>query len=98
MESPATLGSGHLPADRSRVGGLNLRVLQQVCTRTGRIIRAETPMLIMYGDRGDSLGLSSRIERERKTDRIIINISKEGHFLPMEKPELVSQLASEFLK
>ncbi len=65
----------------------------------GRIIRAETPMLIMFGSRPDSLGatLSPRIARERKSGRVI-DVPDAGHFLPMEKPALVSELAVEFLK
>lgn len=64
-----------------------------------KIIRAETPMLILFGNRSESLDLklSPRIALERKTGRVI-NVPGAGHFLPMEKPELVSQLAVEFLK
>jgi pimeloyl-ACP methyl ester carboxylesterase len=64
----------------------------------GRIIRAATPMLIMFGSRSDSLGitLSGRIARERKSGRVV-DIPDAGHFLPMEKPEMVSRMAVEFL-
>jgi len=64
-----------------------------------RIIKAETPMLIIFGGRSDSLGLtlSPRIAHERKSGRVI-DIPDAGHFLPMEKPEVVAQLAVEFLK
>ncbi len=65
----------------------------------GRIIKADAPMLIMFGTREDSLGttLSPRIARERKAGRVT-DVPDAGHFLPMEKPELVSNEAIEFLK
>jgi len=65
----------------------------------GRILAATVPLLIMFGARSDSLGavLSPRVARERKTGRVM-DIPDTGHFLPMEKPALVSRLAVDFLK
>ena len=65
----------------------------------GRILRADVPLLIMFGSRSDSLGLtlSPRIARERKSGKVM-DIEDAGHFLPMEKPELVAKLAVEFLR
>jgi pimeloyl-ACP methyl ester carboxylesterase len=65
----------------------------------GRILAAKSPLLIMFGTRSDSLGttLSPRVARERKAGRVI-DVPDSGHFLPMEKPALVSQLAVDFLK
>jgi len=65
----------------------------------GRIIAAQVPLLILFGTRGDSLGmvLSPRIARERHLGRVI-DVPDTGHFLPMENPKLVSDLALEFLK
>jgi pimeloyl-ACP methyl ester carboxylesterase len=63
-----------------------------------RILRAEVPLLVLFGARGDSLGatLSDKIARQLSRGRVI-NVPDAGHFLPMEKPELVAQLAIEFL-
>jgi pimeloyl-ACP methyl ester carboxylesterase len=65
----------------------------------GRILAAKPPLLILFGTRSDSLGatLSPRAARERTAGRVI-DVPDAGHFLPMEKPALVSQLAIEFLK
>ena len=64
-----------------------------------RVLRAEQPMLIVFGERGNLFGsnLADRIASERKHGRVI-NIPKAGHFLPMEQPDLVAQLAVDFLK
>lgn len=64
-----------------------------------RIIKASAPMLIMFGGRSDSLGLTlaPRLARERKNGRVM-EIPGAGHFVPMEQPDRVSQLAVEFLK
>ena len=64
-----------------------------------RIIKAPAPMLIMFGNRSDSLGLTlmPRLARVRKNGRVM-EIPDAGHFAPMEKPALVSQFAVEFLK
>jgi len=65
----------------------------------GRILKAPVPMLIMFGGRSDSLGLSlmPRIARERISGRVV-EIADAGHFLPMEQPDLVSQMAADFLR
>ena len=62
-----------------------------------RILKAEVPILILFGERPDSLGatLSDKIARQLKHGRVV-NVPGTGHFLPMEKPEVVSRLAIEF--
>ena len=64
----------------------------------GRILRADTPMLILFGERSDSLGLSlaEKIAAKLKQGRVV-KIPDAGHFLPMEKPDLVAQMAVDFL-
>ena len=65
----------------------------------GRLLRAGQPMLVIFGERGNLFGsdLDQKIERQLKHGRVI-NISGGGHFLPMEQPERVAQLALEFLR
>ena len=64
----------------------------------GRILRADRPMLIMFGARGDSLGvvLADKIAAKLKQGRVI-KMPGAGHFLPMEQPEAVTKMAIEFL-
>ncbi|HYL57908.1 MAG TPA: alpha/beta hydrolase [Candidatus Acidoferrales bacterium] len=64
----------------------------------GKILKAEVPMLVMFGTRGDSLGatLSARIARQLKNGRVI-DVPDTGHFMPMEQPEYVAEQAIEFL-
>jgi len=63
-----------------------------------RVLRAEQPMLIVFGERGNLFGshLADRIAAERKHGRVM-NVPRAGHFLPMEQPHLIAELASEFL-
>jgi pimeloyl-ACP methyl ester carboxylesterase len=64
----------------------------------GRILRAQTPMLVMFGERGDSLGISlaDKIAANLKHGRVV-KIPGAGHFLPMEAPVAVAKMALEFL-
>jgi pimeloyl-ACP methyl ester carboxylesterase len=64
----------------------------------GRILRAEVPLLILFGERSDSLAVSlaDNIAAQLRAGRVE-KIAEAGHFLPMEKPELVARLAIEFL-
>ena len=64
----------------------------------GRILRSDVAMLVMFGERSDSLGaaLSARIARQLKRGRVI-DVPDAGHFLPMERPEYVADEAVEFL-
>jgi pimeloyl-ACP methyl ester carboxylesterase len=64
----------------------------------GRIVRAEVPLLIMFGERSDSLAVSlaDKIAAQRRTGRVE-KIAEAGHFLPMELPELVAAKAIDFL-
>lgn len=64
----------------------------------GRILRAPIPLLILFGARSDSLAVSlaEKIAAQRRSGRVE-TIADAGHFLPMEKPELVARMAVEFL-
>jgi pimeloyl-ACP methyl ester carboxylesterase len=64
----------------------------------GRIVRAQAPLLIMFGERSDSLAVSlaDKIAVQRRAGRVE-KIAGAGHFLPMEQPELVARMAVEFL-
>jgi pimeloyl-ACP methyl ester carboxylesterase len=65
----------------------------------GRIIRAPVPMLVLFGDRDDSLAksLADRIAAELRNGRVAI-VPGTGHFMPMEKPDVVARMAVEFLR
>ena len=63
----------------------------------GRILRADTPMLILFGEQrlaGPFAG--GKIAAKLKQGRVV-KIPDAGHFLPMEKPDLVAQMAVDFL-
>jgi pimeloyl-ACP methyl ester carboxylesterase len=65
----------------------------------GRILRAPVPLLILFGAKSDSLGitLSDSIASKRKLGRVE-NVADTGHFMPMEKPAAIAQMAIDFLK
>lgn len=65
----------------------------------GRIIRAPQPLLILFGESSDSLGLvlADRIAAERRSGRVV-KVPGCGHFLPMEKPDELIAMAIDFLK
>jgi pimeloyl-ACP methyl ester carboxylesterase len=65
----------------------------------GRIVRAQVPMLVLFGERSDSLGktLSGTIASKLTKGRVL-NIADTGHFMPMEKPGEIAQMAIDFLK
>jgi pimeloyl-ACP methyl ester carboxylesterase len=65
----------------------------------GRILRCTSPLLVMFGARGDSLGaaLSGKVAEQIKHGRVI-DVADTGHFMPMEKPEFAAEQAIEFLK
>ncbi len=64
----------------------------------GRILRCASPLLVMFGARGDSLGasLSGKVAQQLKHGRVI-DVPDTGHFMPMEKPEYAAEQAREFL-
>src|SRR5208283_461731 len=64
----------------------------------GRILRCTAPLLIMFGARGDSLGvaLSGKVAKQLKHGRVI-DVPGAGHFMPMEMPDYVADQAGEFL-
>jgi len=64
----------------------------------GRILRAETPLLVMFGERSDSLGLTlaDLIAAQLHNGRVM-KVADTGHFMPMEKPDYVAQVAIDFL-
>lgn len=64
----------------------------------GRIIRAPQPLLVLFGQSSDSLGLvlADRIAAQRHSGRVV-KVPGCGHFLPMEKPDELIAMALEFL-
>jgi pimeloyl-ACP methyl ester carboxylesterase len=64
----------------------------------GRILDSKIPLLIMFGERSDSLGvtLSGKIASQLKTAQVI-DVPDTGHFMPMEVPEYVADQAVKFL-
>jgi pimeloyl-ACP methyl ester carboxylesterase len=64
----------------------------------GRILACKQPLLIMFGERSDSLGvtLSGKIASQLKTAQVI-DVPDTGHFMPMEVPEYVADQAVKFL-
>jgi pimeloyl-ACP methyl ester carboxylesterase len=64
-----------------------------------RILRCTSPLLVLFGARGDSLGasLSGKVARQLKNGRVI-DVADTGHFLPMEKPDYAADQAIEFLR
>jgi len=65
----------------------------------GRIVRAQVPMLVLFGERSDSLGvvLADSIA-SRLTNGRVVKVADTGHFMPMEKPADIAQMALDFLK
>ncbi len=65
----------------------------------GRIIHAPQPLLVLFGESSDSLGLvlADRIAAQRGNGRVV-KVPGCGHFLPMEKPDELIAMALEFLK
>ncbi len=63
-----------------------------------KILRCDRPLLVMFGQRSDSLGasLAARVEGGLKNGRVV-NFANAGHFIPMEEPEEVARLSVEFL-
>jgi len=64
----------------------------------GRILRAPVPMLVLFGEKSDSLGitLSATIASKLSRGRVV-NVADTGHFMPMEKPGDIAQIAIDFL-
>ena len=64
----------------------------------GRIVRAPVPMLVLFGERSDSLGvvLADSIASKLAHGRVV-KVADTGHFMPMEKPADIAQMAIEFL-
>jgi pimeloyl-ACP methyl ester carboxylesterase len=65
----------------------------------GRILRAEVPLLVLFGEKSDSLGrtLADLIASKLKQGRVE-SVAETGHFMPMEKPAEIAQKAIDFLK
>ncbi len=61
------------------------------------ILGSRSPLLVMFGDRSDSLGslISARISGQLKNGRVI-TVEGSGHFMPMERPEEVAGIAIDF--
>jgi pimeloyl-ACP methyl ester carboxylesterase len=64
----------------------------------GRILHCKTPLLVMFGARGDSLGapLSGKVAKQLNDGRVI-DVPDAGHFLPMEKPDYAADQTIDFL-
>jgi len=64
----------------------------------GRIVRASVPMLVLFGERSDSLGvvLADTVASKLKTGRVV-KVADTGHFMPMEKPADIAEMAIDFL-
>jgi pimeloyl-ACP methyl ester carboxylesterase len=65
----------------------------------GRIVRAQVPMLVLFGERSDSLGvvLADSIAPKLSKGQVV-KVADTGHFMPMEKPADIAQMAIDFLK
>jgi pimeloyl-ACP methyl ester carboxylesterase len=65
----------------------------------GRIVRAEVPLLVLFGAKSDSLGitLSEKIASKLRQGRVV-NVADTGHFMPMEKPADTAGMALDFLR
>jgi pimeloyl-ACP methyl ester carboxylesterase len=65
----------------------------------GRIVRAQVPLLVLFGERSDSLGvvLADTIA-SKLTKGQVVKITNTGHFMPMEKPADIARMAIDFLK
>jgi pimeloyl-ACP methyl ester carboxylesterase len=65
----------------------------------GRIVRAQVPLLVLFGARSDSLGvaLAATVASKLAKGRVV-KIADTGHFMPMEKPADIAQIAMGFLK
>jgi len=61
------------------------------------ILRSSVPMLVLFGEKSDTQGIvfKERIAASGAHRRVEV-IAGTGHFLPMEKPEKVAQMATEF--
>jgi len=61
------------------------------------ILGSNSPMLVMFGDRSDSLGtmVGAKIGARMRNGRVM-TIPDSGHFMPMERPEEVAKIAIEF--
>ena len=63
------------------------------------ILRCGVPMLVLFGEKSDSPGImfKEQIVASGAHRRVEV-IAGAGHFLPMEQPEKVAQMAIEFLR
>lgn len=65
-----------------------------------RILACEAPLLVLFGDRSDSLGhilADQTAAGLRNKASKVIRLRQAGHFAPMEQPDEVARLAVEFL-
>lgn len=64
-----------------------------------RILGAEVPLLVLIGAKSDSLtrSLSDSIAARLRKGRVV-NVADTGHFMPMEKPTEIAQMAIDFLR
>jgi pimeloyl-ACP methyl ester carboxylesterase len=64
----------------------------------GRILRAPVPLLVLFGEKSDSLGITlAELIAARRTQGRVVKVADTGHFMPMEKPADIAQMAIDFL-
>jgi len=63
------------------------------------ILRTEVPTLLLFGEKSDSPGIAfkDRIVTSGMNRRVLV-IPDTGHFMPMENPEEVARIATEFFR
>jgi len=65
----------------------------------GRIVRAQVPLLVMFGEKSDSLGVTlAELIASKLAKGRVEKVADTGHFMPMEKPSDIAQKAIDFLK
>jgi pimeloyl-ACP methyl ester carboxylesterase len=61
------------------------------------ILGSRSPMLVIFGDRDDSLGasISGKMAARLKNGRLV-TVKDSGHFMPMEHPEEIARISIDF--
>jgi len=60
------------------------------------MLKSRSPLLLMFGEKSDSTGIKivGKIAA-RIVNGTVVTIPDAGHFLPMEQPEIIAQMAAE---
>lgn len=65
----------------------------------GRIVRAPAPLLVLFGEKTDSLGITlAEAIASKRPAGTVVKVADTGHFMPMEKPGAIAAMAVDFLK